>query len=132
VSGFPHCGQALGFGSGGTTGAVWTASGGAVAGTGGVTHARQGGAVHLAPSGNGLLVGVFPTEVARGRLTITIPGMAPVSREVEISPAAPFREVIPYAGSVPAQGEVTVAFTHADGRTLVSYRGQAQLRRRSA
>jgi hypothetical protein len=36
--------------------------------------------------------------------------------------------VIPYAGSVPAQGEVTVAFTHADGRTLVSYRGQAQLR----
>jgi hypothetical protein len=99
-----------------------------VAGTGGVTYAAQGGAVYLAPSGNGLHVGVFPTEAAHGRLTITLPGMQPAVREVEISPAAPFIEVIPYSGPVPARGEVTAALTSADGRTLLSYRGQTQLR----
>jgi hypothetical protein len=99
-----------------------------VAGTGGVTHAAQGGAVHLAPSGNGLRVGIFPTEAVQGRLTITLPGMPPVVREVETSPAAPFLETIPYSGPVPAQGEVTVALTGAGGRTLLSYRGQTQLR----
>ena len=99
-----------------------------VAGIGGVTHAAQGGAVYLSPSGAGLRVAVFPTAAVRGRLAVTLPGMIPVVRVVAISPAAPFSEVLPYSGSVPAQGEVAVTLTDASGQTVLSYRGQAQLR----
>jgi hypothetical protein len=99
-----------------------------VAGIGGVTHAAQGGAVHLSPSGAGLRVAVFPTAAVRGRLAVTLPGMDPVLRDAEISPAAPFSEVVPYSGSVPAQGEVSVTLTGANGQTVLSYRGQTQLR----
>jgi hypothetical protein len=99
-----------------------------VAGVGGVTYAAQGGVVHLAPAENGLHVGVFPTQAVRGRLTATLPGMDPVVREIEISPAAPFREVVPYSGSVPARGEVSIVLTDGQGHTLISYRGEALLR----
>jgi hypothetical protein len=99
-----------------------------VAGTGGVTYAAQGGVVHLAPSENGLRVGVFPTKAVRGRLMVTLPGMDPVGREIEIGPATPFREVIAYSGSVPPQGEVSVALTDMQGKSLLSYRGETLLR----
>jgi Domain of unknown function (DUF5107)/PEGA domain len=99
-----------------------------VAGIGGVTYAARGGAVNLSPSGAGLRVAVFPTAAVRGRLEVTLPGMAPVVREVEISPALPFSEVIPYAGPVPVQGEVSIALTDAKGRTVLSHRGQTLLR----
>jgi hypothetical protein len=95
-----------------------------VAGIGGVTQAVAGGTVHVAPSGSGLSVAVFPTQALRGRLTVTGPGMEPVVRDVAISPAAPFSEMIPNTGSPPAGGEVTVVLTGADGREIISYRGE--------
>jgi Domain of unknown function (DUF5107) len=99
-----------------------------VAGTGGVTYAAEGGVIHLAPSGDGLRVGVFPTEATHGRLTVTLPGINPVVREVEISPDAPLSEVIPYVGSLPAQGEVSVVLVNGEGQTILSYREELPLR----
>jgi hypothetical protein len=99
-----------------------------VAGIGGVTDATQAGAIHLSPSGDGLRVALFPTAAVSGRLTITLPGMAPIVREVKISPGTPFGEVIPYSGSSPGQGEVTLTLTDGQGKTVLAYRGQAQLR----
>jgi hypothetical protein len=99
-----------------------------VAGIGGVTYATQGGAIYLAPTGDGLRVAVFPTASVQGRMTLTLPGMEPVVREVEISPAAPFSEGIPYSGSVPERGEVALELKDGQGRVVLSYKGQAQLR----
>jgi Domain of unknown function (DUF5107) len=99
-----------------------------VAGIGGVTYATRDGAVNLEPEGAGLRVAVFPTAPVRGRLAVTLPGMPSIVRDVEISPAVPFNEVIPYSGSVPAQGEVILALTDAQGTPVLSYRGQAVLR----
>jgi hypothetical protein len=99
-----------------------------VAGIGGVTDAAEEGAIHLTPSGNGLRVAVFPTAPVSGHVTVTLPGTEPIVRAVEISPAAPFVELIPYSGSVPAQGEVILALTDGRGRTVLSYRGEVQLR----
>jgi hypothetical protein len=99
-----------------------------VAGIGGVTVAAQGGAVHLAPSGGGLRVGVFPTAPVRGLMTVTLPGMEPIVRAVEISPDAPFSEVIPTSGSAPERGEVVLELKNEQGQVVLSFRGQAPLR----
>jgi hypothetical protein len=99
-----------------------------VAGLGGLTYATAGGAIHLAPAGDGLHVAVFPTQPLRGRVAVTVPGMEPIVRDVMISPAVPFSETIPYHRSPPAQGEVTVVLTGDGGREILSYRGETSLR----
>jgi hypothetical protein len=107
-----------------------------VAGIRDVTYAGPAGAVSLARgdvrsatgSGPGLEVGVFPTHAVRGQLKLTIPGLAPIGRSVDISPAKPFRETIPYTAAVPGQGEVTLALVNAQGHIVLEYRGQVILR----
>ena len=59
VNGFPHCGQTLAFGSGGTIGAVGTSSGLAAAG-------RGGGAMGAAAAGVGAAGGVVDTAGTAG------------------------------------------------------------------
>ena len=99
-----------------------------VAGIGGVTHATAGGALFLAGTGDGLRVNFFPTRAVRGLLTVTLPGLAPLVREVAISPAEPLREAVGYTDAVPAVGEVSVTLTDAGGATVLAYRGQVALR----
>jgi hypothetical protein len=107
-----------------------------VAGIRDVTYAGPAGAVSLARgdvrsatgSGPGLEVGVFPTHAVRGQLKLTIAGLAPIGRSVDISPAKPFRETIPYTTAVPGQGEVTLALVNAQGHVVLEYRGQVILR----
>jgi len=107
---------------------TWTETWYPVARIGGVTYAAGGGALSLVPAGNALRVSVFPTRAVQGRITITLPGMEPVVRPVNISPAQPFSEEITYAETVPAQGEVAVTLADARGEALLSYRGQVKLR----
>jgi len=99
-----------------------------VAKIGGVTYATAGGALRLAPGANALRVDLFPTRAVQGQLTVSLPGMDPVVRKVEISPANPFGQEIVYAAAVPAQGQVAVTLTDARGKTVLSYRGQITLR----
>lgn len=98
------------------------------AGIGGVTAANDHGALALLPAGGRLKVGLFPTSAMRGRLTVALPGMAPLTRDVALTPAQPFAEEIALAESAPAQGQVAVTLVDAQGRTLFEWRGQAQLR----
>jgi len=99
-----------------------------VAKIGGVTYATVGGALRLAPGADALRVDLFPTKAVRGQLTVSLPGMDPVVRKVEISPASPFDGEIPYTSAVPAQGEVAITLTDAGGKMVLSYRGQITLR----
>ncbi|MGQ9489391.1 MAG: DUF5107 domain-containing protein [Anaerolineae bacterium] len=98
------------------------------AGIGGVTAANEDGALALLPTDGRLKVGLFPTSAKRGRLTVALPGMAPLTRDVALTPAQPFAEEIALAESAPAQGQVAVTLVDAQGRTLFEWRGQAQWR----
>ncbi len=98
------------------------------AGIGGVTAANDHGALALLPSGGRLKVGLFPTSAMRGRLTVALPGMAPLARDVAITPARPFVEEMALADGVPPQGQAAVTLVDAQGRTQFEWQGQAQLR----
>ncbi len=99
-----------------------------VARIGGITAANDQGTLALLPSGGRLRVGLFPTAVMRGRLTVTLPGMASLTQDVAINPAQPFVREVTLADGVPAQGPVAVTVVDAQGRTLFEWQGQAQLR----
>ncbi len=95
---------------------------------GGVTYAAAGGALNLAPAGNAVRIGVFPTKAVAGQLKLTVPGLAPLSRPVEISPAQPFNETIGLTDAVPAQGEVSLSLTDAQSEVVLAWRGTVKLR----
>ena len=99
-----------------------------VARIGGVTAANDRGALALLPSGGRLKVGLFPSTAMRGRLTVTLPGMVPLTRNVAITPAQPLVQEVALADGVPAQGQVAVTVVDAQGRILFEWQGQAQLR----
>lgn len=99
-----------------------------VAGIGGVTWANDDGALALAAANGQLKVSLFPTVAVRGRLTVTVAGMAPFVREGTWSPDRPFSDTIALAADAPAQGEVAVTLVDARGRTAFEWRGPAALR----
>lgn len=99
-----------------------------VARIGGVTAANDQGALALIPAGGRLKIGLFPASAMRGRLTVTLPGMAPLAQNVALTPAQPFVQEVTLADAAPAQGAVAVTLVDAQGRTLFEWRGQAQLR----
>ncbi len=99
-----------------------------VAGIGGLTHAEAGGAIHLAPTGSALRVGVFPTRAVQGTLTIALPGAAPIVRQVSLGPGAPFAEEIAYGSEVPASGAVGVTLQDGRGRTVLAYTEEVRFR----
>jgi hypothetical protein len=99
-----------------------------VAGIGGVTYANEDGALALVPGSGRLKVGLFPTAAARGKLTVSLPGMEPVIADVDVSPAHPYVQDIGLPDSVPAQGDVSVTLLDAGGEVQFSFQGQAQLR----
>ncbi|MEI8332930.1 MAG: hypothetical protein WCH74_03595, partial [Chloroflexota bacterium] len=91
-------------------------------------YAAAGGAVNLAPAGNAVRIGVFPTQAVTGQLKLTLPGLAPISRPVTITPAQPFNETISLTDAVPAQGEVLLSLTDARGEVVLAWRGTVKLR----
>lgn len=99
-----------------------------VADIGGVSYASAAGALSLAPDGGGLRVGLFPVTPVRGELRITLPGVAPIVRPADISPAQPFNEVIALPPAAPAQGQVNVTLVNTQGQAVFEYRGPARLR----
>ena len=98
------------------------------AGIGGVVYADAVAALNLAPAGNALRVGVFPTAAVRGQFKLTVPGLAPINRPVEISPGRPFSEQVALTAAVPAQGEVSLSLTNARGEVVLAWRGTVRLR----
>jgi hypothetical protein len=107
---------------------TWSETWYPAAGIGGVTYAAAGGALNLAPAGGALRVAVFPTAAVRGQLKLTVPGLAPIDRSVEISPARPFNEQLALPAAAPAQGEVSLALTDGRGEVALAWRGMARLR----
>ena len=101
-----------------------------VAGLGGLTYASDAAALNIegVPGSGKVRVGVFPTRDVRGQLTIALPGMAPVTQDVTISPAAPFAGEFAYDDSLPDEGEVSVTLTDADGTEVLAYRATVRLR----
>ena len=61
-----------------------------VAGIGGVTQANEDAALALRSDGKTLRIGIFPTSALQGQVKITIQGMDPVVRAVDIDPSRPF------------------------------------------
>ena len=88
-----------------------------VAGIGDVTFASAGGAMNVASAGNGVQVRLFVTQPVRGRLAITAPGSAPVSRQVEIMPDRPYSELVATSG---APGDVKVVLSDEQGLPVLS------------
>lgn len=107
---------------------TWSETWYPVARIGGVTYADGDAALSLAPANGKLRVGLFPTIAASGKLSISLPGVEPLVREVSISPAAPFVQELELPAAAPSQGEVAVTFTTTDGETLFEWRGNAALR----
>jgi hypothetical protein len=107
---------------------TWSETWYPVAHIGNVTYAAEGEAINLSPAGDRLRVGVFPTIAVKGQLKVTLPGMEPVVRQVQISPASPFVGEIPYAGSVPTRGEVALTLTESGGATVFTWQGEVVLR----
>jgi hypothetical protein len=107
---------------------TWTETWYPLARIGGVSYAATGGAIDLAPAGNVLRVAIFPTKVVRGQLKLTVPGLAPANRAVDISPSRPFSEQVALTDAVPVQGEVSVALTDEYGELVLVWRGTARLR----
>lgn len=99
-----------------------------VAGIGGVMYAAVGGALNLAPTGTGLRVSLFPNRPVRGQLRVAIPGMDPVTRAVDIDPARLSGQEFAYGSDVPAEGEVSVTLTNAQGQTVLAYKGRVTLK----
>lgn len=99
-----------------------------VARIGGLTAANDQGALALIPAGDRLKIGLFPTADMRGRLTVTLPGMAPLTRQVAIAPTLPFVQEVTLADTVPTQGAVAVTLVDVQGHTLFEWQGQAALR----
>ena len=99
-----------------------------VAGIGGVTQANEDAALAMQSDGKTLRIGIFPTSALLGQVTITVPGMDPVVRSVDIDPARPFTAEIPLAAGVPAQTAVAVTLADNAGETLLSSQAQVQLR----
>lgn len=106
----------------------WTETWYPVADIAGVTFASAAGALSLTPTGDGLRVGLFPLTAVRGELRIALPGVAPIVRPADISPALPFDEVIALPSAVPAQGPIGVTLVNAQGQTIFAYQGTARLR----
>jgi len=99
-----------------------------VAGISGVTYADENAALALVPGGSRLKAALFPTAAASGKLTISLPGMEPIIRNVVLDPAHPFAEDIVLPDSVPAQGPVSVTLMDAGGETQFAFQGTVQLR----
>jgi hypothetical protein len=106
----------------------WTETWYPVADIGGVSYASAAGALSLALEGGGVRVGLFPLMAVRGELRITLPGVTPIIRPADISPAQPFNEVIALSAAAPAQGLVNVALVNAQGQVVFEYRGSTRLR----
>jgi hypothetical protein len=99
-----------------------------VAGIGAVTQANEDAALAMHSDGKTLRIGIFPTAALQGQVTITVQGMDPVVRAVDIDPARPYTAEIPLAAGVPAQAEVAVTLADNAGETLLSSQAQVQVR----
>ncbi len=93
-----------------------------VAGIGGVTYAAAGGALNLFRSGDTLHVPVYPLIAIRGQLTLTIPGLAPITRPADVSPARPFTAEIALSAAA-ALDDVALTLTDERGQTVLAWRG---------
>jgi len=91
--------------AGGVT--TWEESWFPVAGIGGVSYADGSGAVNLARTAGGLLVGVFPVRPVTGQIRVTVGGQTVIDESVTLDPARPFRRELP-AASLPSGGQVQV------------------------
>ncbi len=97
-----------------------------VAKIGGVTFANDRAALSLAPSQGGVRLGLFPTTAVAGKLTVTLPGVAPQTLDVQLSPDKPF--VRDFATAVAGgQGQVRVTLV-AGGETILDWSGEIERR----
>ncbi|MEZ4768768.1 MAG: DUF5107 domain-containing protein [Caldilineales bacterium] len=65
-----------------------------VAGIGGVSTANGNGAVYLAPTPNGLAVGLFPRQPISGRAVLTVDDAEVLVQNVTLDPAHPFFQAV--------------------------------------
>ena len=98
-----------------------------VARIGGLTFANDRAALSLAPVQGGLRLGLFPTTAISGRLTVTLPGAAPATFDVQLSPDQPLVRDLPLNAAAGQQGEVAVSLV-ADGETVFEWQGASVLR----
>jgi hypothetical protein len=94
-----------------------------VAGIGGVTYANSAAALSLVSTGDRLKLGLFATTATSGQLTVALPGADPFVQAIALDPAHPFVHEFELPGSAPAQGEVAVTLTAAQGEVLLDWRG---------
>lgn len=101
-----------------------------VAKIGGLTFANDRAALSLGPSpatpGN-VRLGLFPTTAITGTLTVTLPGAAPATFDVQLSPDQPLVRDLPLSGTAGQQGQAAVTLV-VDGETVFDWSGVAQLR----
>lgn len=105
----------------------WTEIWYPAAGIGGLTHAQAGGALRADAEGKTLHLGVFPVRPVKGVLTIALPGTAPVSLPVEISPDSPFSQDFEYSGQAISGGDLAVTLVDAEGARVLEYIGKITL-----
>ncbi len=99
-----------------------------VAQIGGLTFANDRAALALGPGATGgVRVGLFPTTALSGRLTVGLPGAAPLTLDVAFSPDRPFVRELPLAAGAGREGQVSVTL-EAGGETVFEWQGVAQLR----
>ena len=107
---------------------TWTETWFPVAGIGHVSYADDGGAVNLRRDGSHVVVGLFPNEPVRGRLEITVAGLDPIGRQVDLAPDRPFYEEISLDGAdVPAWGDVSVSLFDESNQVILAYETWLQL-----
>ncbi len=107
--------------------ATWSEYWYPVAKIGGLTFANDRAALALTPSAGGVRLGLFPTSALSGRLTVTLPGAAPATFDVALSPSQPLVRELPWNAGADQQGQVSVSLD-AGGETVFEWQGVAQLR----
>ena len=92
-----------------------------IAGIGDVTFANENIALHLRPQAGGLQVGLYPTAVVSGRLTITIEGSEWYDEWMTMSPESPFNRIIPLQPDHPERGHVSITLAVPDAQPLLNH-----------
>lgn len=104
---------------------TWTETWYPLAKTGGVTYATAAGALHVTAVAGGQRISLFPTSAIQGELRMAWPGAAPVVRQVSITPAQPFSEVIPASQGVQSADALSVTLVDGSRKAVFAYRGPA-------
>ncbi len=99
----------------------WRESWFPVFGIGDVTWANGRGAVHLDLGKRGISVGVFSVVPVAGRVQVTLNGGVLLDEPAVISPAFPYRRILPVPGEFPASGTLGLMLLTGSGEPILEY-----------